>query len=671
MVDTHRDIRTVHFSLGPVQGFVAAARRTRDLWVGSYLLSYLVGCAMDFILQHKGSIVFPYVHEPLDGDSPTREPVLLDPLLKGIAAVRTHGSLPDGMPPPLVGSLPNRFVARLPIELDPAQVATSIERRWQEIAETVFNRYISSGLDDTDLPRLQQIWDRQVNHFWEITWIEDTGAGHPVLDLKKNWRIHVPTVEPGDKCTMMSNLQELSGYIRATGREQREKQLAFWNGLRRRARIQELDLQENERLSAVAFVKRFFPHVAREAIGWKVDTKYPSTVELAVHPWVQKVSRHQDFRAEAEQFAEVASSIPYAGRRFEQLDGNVFYDDFLANDPAWPADTREIRQDLRKRLRAFYREFGQPSPYYAMLLMDGDSMGALLHALGEQKVSEALADFTKDVGSIVERHEGRLVYAGGDDVLALLPLPRALATAAELRDAYVRSMSSRFPNDQFGKSETQEHTVPRPSISAAIVYAHCRAPLRNVLAEAHRLLDDEAKDGVGRDALAVGIWQTHGMSRTWASPWDVPVPVRNPDTRSDRDANRETATVNVVEIIQALIDEQTTARREVVQFSNRFFYKLRELLTMYHEKLPTDWLYAVESPLVRLLVAEHMATREDKFSGESAHPDVEQVEAKVKDLLSLTQQFGRVTEAAPHSPRRSLRADGPLIVRFLVREGVS
>lgn len=38
--------RILHFTLGPVQGFIADARRTRDLWAGSFLLSWLTGQAM-------------------------------------------------------------------------------------------------------------------------------------------------------------------------------------------------------------------------------------------------------------------------------------------------------------------------------------------------------------------------------------------------------------------------------------------------------------------------------------------------------------------------------------------------------------------------------------------------------------------------------------------------
>jgi len=38
------------FTLGPVQAFVAQARRTRDLWAGSWLLSYLAESALAMFL---------------------------------------------------------------------------------------------------------------------------------------------------------------------------------------------------------------------------------------------------------------------------------------------------------------------------------------------------------------------------------------------------------------------------------------------------------------------------------------------------------------------------------------------------------------------------------------------------------------------------------------------
>ncbi len=40
-------------------------------------------------------------------------------------------------------------------------------------------------------------------------------------------------------------------------------------------------------------------------------------------------------------------------------------------------------------------------------------------------ISRALAGFAQEAATTVRQHEGELIYSGGDDVLALLPLHRA------------------------------------------------------------------------------------------------------------------------------------------------------------------------------------------------------------------------------------------------------
>src|SRR5579871_4196352 len=90
--------RLLHFTLGPVQSFVAQARRTRDLWAGSFLLSWLAGQAMKVIGVNGGTILVPDVeHDAL------------------FVAVRNGAS---GLGP-AIGSLPNRFKAEVPAGFDP------------------------------------------------------------------------------------------------------------------------------------------------------------------------------------------------------------------------------------------------------------------------------------------------------------------------------------------------------------------------------------------------------------------------------------------------------------------------------------------------------------------------------------------------------------------------
>src|SRR5438477_2168072 len=76
----------VSFSLGPVQSFIEAARSVRDLWTGSYLLSYLTFQAMLPILRSvedpENAFVFPAVSDlPLwqrerQGAAPAEQPLL-------------------------------------------------------------------------------------------------------------------------------------------------------------------------------------------------------------------------------------------------------------------------------------------------------------------------------------------------------------------------------------------------------------------------------------------------------------------------------------------------------------------------------------------------------------------------------------------------------------------
>ena len=52
------------FTIGPVQSFIEAARKTEDLWMGSYILSYLVATAMDKIQGIGGDgveLIYPAI----------------------------------------------------------------------------------------------------------------------------------------------------------------------------------------------------------------------------------------------------------------------------------------------------------------------------------------------------------------------------------------------------------------------------------------------------------------------------------------------------------------------------------------------------------------------------------------------------------------------------------
>ncbi len=106
----------------------------------------------------------------------------------------------------------------------------------------------------------------------------------------------------------------------------------------------------------------------------------------------------------------------------------------MAGDHARAATRRPATRSTR-----FWEAVGrhEPQPYYAILLADGDRMGKVIDHHGRaahEKLSKVLVDFAASVYGVVRRHQGSLVYSGGDDVLALLPLHTAVACAAELAE---------------------------------------------------------------------------------------------------------------------------------------------------------------------------------------------------------------------------------------------
>ena len=492
-------------SIGPVQGFVAQSRRTRDLWGSSYLLSVLSGHAMHGAERAGGKIVSPIVEH--------------DPLYRWIVGSRRKA--------PTIGSIPNRFVVTTdgPAEEVADAAIRGLKNAWRSLCNAVWRRIVHQAEhagNDTGA-----IWQRQIRSFWEILWTAgDDPVGGGLLARRKHWRSHCPSDEPGDKCTVMHDYQELSGWVRAESRASRERQEEFWGRVRDHDLVGRLNLREDERLCAISMVKRLFPSVRRD-LDWTVDaSRWPSTVSVGALQWVNRVtliaSREADRYARkvkevapATAFAQQPMRVVAAGvpRTFARLDANWLHVDFVrdARLCSIPRDsTGEHRKQLARLLEALYETvdeshlpLGRPSTFFALLKADGDRLGKLVGEVGSERVGKALARFTREVPEIVATYDGVTVYAGGDDVLAMIPVPGALSCAEALSKHY----RSAFDD------------IAGATLSAAVLFARVRSPLRSVLAEATRLLDETAKDRNGRNSLAVGVLKSGGMHCEWVTTW--------------------------------------------------------------------------------------------------------------------------------------------------------
>ena len=399
----------------------------------------------------------------------------------------------------------------------------SLKKAWLRVCEAVWKEYVEEAASFGN--GTEEIWNRQTDAFWDVTWTAEPREkrGGP-LARRKHWRSHPPPDEPGDKCTVMHDLQELSGFVRARDREQQDR---FWKHIR--AGISDLDLRDNERLCAVALVKRLFPRVAEKALAWEVDaSNWPSTVYVGAVPWIRRVAKAAPelAKAYAQAVAHVAQDniFPMQQPSFEglnvagaggfpKLDANYMHHNFVLDERLCPLKEDVDRQRLACMLRSIHDtkddegQLGAPPTFYALLLADGDRLGKLVSEAGGGNVSEALARFTDEVPEISHDHDGVAIYAGGDDVLAMLPVSHALECAEAVSKAYRAAFADTKAS---GKA----------TLSAAVVFAHVRMPLSHVVREAHGLLDDVAKDGNGRNSLAVGVYKPSGCHCQWVSSWD-------------------------------------------------------------------------------------------------------------------------------------------------------
>ncbi|MCH8569449.1 MAG: type III-B CRISPR-associated protein Cas10/Cmr2 [Balneolales bacterium] len=158
-------------------------------------------------------------------------------------------------------------------------------------------------------------------------------------------------------------------------------------------------------------------------------------------------------------------------------------------------------------------------------------------------ISRALNNYSLDlVRRIVEeRFLGKLIYAGGDDVVAMVSIGEALECAETLRAAFsghmkyekgqtlhdlatsldVERSSNGFIVHSWGGKEIISTTLgPRASASCGIAIAHYMYPLKQAMADA-RKAEKYAKNTLGRDAFAVNVVKRSGETFLSGAKWFV------------------------------------------------------------------------------------------------------------------------------------------------------
>lgn len=578
------------FSITPVQGFIEKARKLRDYWLGSVILSWLAFEGIRWVIENLGPdhILYPsLIDQPLVAEYLRREWNVSD---------RYRPSIWDHIPRG-IASFPNKFVALVPAnryEEIKNEITTHVNSEWEKLASLVCD-YLprKSGIlkDSESMQKVKGLFDRQVKGYWDIRFsanrlftandyseaqkllhpdrfenqfdtlkiFNDIIADKPyrksgegvlysvshslsqaMLASSKMKRDVTRQHEGGEKCHLCGEFEVLHHKPWQEGmsaREYSDNINELWRSLHN---PKSSDFKENEKLCSICTVKRMVDEALKDSDHilshmFTENVRFPSTTEFALSNYFER------------------NNVPEKDREA--------FAHFIHRDEEY---------HVKGKPRVTNRD-----RYYAILVMDGDRMGDLINGItlgstwqsvmhpdiverlggnfdslykdnwkklfGRKRIltpavhaaiSEALGDFSMyGVPDIVAHNGGQLVYAGGDDVFAVLPIDNVLSAAREIRDVYCLrfihldlqgnsiSLDSGYSLEP-GKLSLSLGKANGISISAAILIAHHKEPLSRLISDAQDLLKVKAKGEMDRNACAVELRKRSGGSRYFARKWD-------------------------------------------------------------------------------------------------------------------------------------------------------
>lgn len=631
------------FSIGPVQSFIVQARKTQDLYWGSFILSYLNWKGIEYIADRYGPdcIIFPDIQG---------QPFADHWLEKNGIPVEDSNSKLVGIP-----TIPNRFLSILPVNDKEKlcnlgnEIENNIKKELTNITEKVLNELKikkPDGFDKQIKNFLQIHWtfipwfqDENNKQDWENT-IEKTesyfsqnvlkklydllvfvkdnseyrlniGNAYPllfslsekVLWARKNIRDFEQLEERGRKCALCGE-RNILFYKKKDNAANDEKiqdaklfnrdVIIFADG---DSQISPKYLQNGEGLCGTCFTKRCAEKYFENVYEKKIIKEFPSTARIAQTKFLQKIDQEKL-------------------KNFKDIFGNSFDEELLYEENLTEGYFKKYglklevlnkAKELRKEIFECAKANGaKQTAYYAVIMLDGDSMGQWLSGdlaplfekvyhpdvwknlndsfkkqlIDKQRpmtpalhaaISTALRDYSLKyaVKIIEEKYDGKIVYAGGDDVLGFVNLEDLLDVMVELRAAFSghidRDINVAFTKEVSGFVEVDDEIIltmgPSATASMGVCIAHYKMPLRVVLQTA-RKMEQKAKEMEGKNAFAITILKRSGETVETIFRW------------FDKKPSIMEGTISV---LKDMVNELIKGKQKQDEgFSDTFVYKLSD-----------------------------------------------------------------------------------------------
>jgi CRISPR-associated protein Cmr2 len=447
------------FSIGPVQTFIAEARKTQDLYLGSRFLSYICKYAAETLKdEFNGEIIFPDINGK--------------------------------------GSLPNRFIAEVDADNnDLKNIGQTIESKVSDKILNIANYIIE--IHKLDKP---QNYGNQIKNYFKTYWLfMPWPKGEKYADVYEKAEKEFAAIK---NTRMFSQLPERGRKCSITGTEN----ALFYRGDHKRApqemvNCKHLEIKyiaKGEYLGGVAFFKRSLDKwFKKENLDYIAS--FPSVSGIAV---MNKVG---------------FDKVDEIRQNYRDWDTQLLFDDnisqlYLDKQGIKTSinDIRKIKSDLKNN--KILEKESDVSKYYAILVYDGDKMGDWLSGTNckddidlkefHKTFTTVMGEFAAYFKKYIDGKKGITVYAGGDDYLGFINLSYLFEVMNTLVTEFDKQVNN---NPKIRLFIKEDETI---TISAGVAIAHYKSPLQEVLNKA-RLMEKKAKDN-GRNSFAIATMKHSG-----------------------------------------------------------------------------------------------------------------------------------------------------------------
>ncbi|KAF2956643.1 type III-B CRISPR-associated protein Cas10/Cmr2 [Marinitoga sp. 38H-ov] len=496
-------------SIGPVQEFIAAGRSTIDLKVGSYILSYLVFQGIKVIGEKYGydNIIFPY--------------------MRGNYFVKKEleklGLFLSTTADPSVASLPNVFTAIVPtkdINELKEEVNNAIKNEMNKISEYI-KKYIKNNANEKiKIKVLSNFdkWDEQVSQFPTIMIVEqkianleesikdhynytkDEKIKNLYEELKKLENTY--TIKDISFYGMYSELLGIKSTLRKATRDfnqlyENSKEHGDDISGSNKALIEIETIYENEskieKLSALSAIKRFFVEYLKEI------------------NYTEAYEKLKDIRS-TEKIADkykLAVLLMDGDNMGKWISGNLAPS---IKDRLHSKIVSEMKKDNEDYIKIL-EEIKFVTPAY------------------QRMISRTLNHFSNFVPKIVEEFNGLLIYAGGDDVLALFPSNKVFNAANKLRKVYSGIGNEKIDNYEFKNGWCYLNNIPvfnmmgkNATMSVGITISKHNFNLKlalNKAREMEKFAKSNEEGNIKKNSFAIATIRRSGQVNQSRSFWDI------------------------------------------------------------------------------------------------------------------------------------------------------